>query len=159
MTDFLPLLAKAFPPASETSLEAIEARIGVKLPDEYRAFLLQSNGGSFARHIVVLPDGGGRTVLNYMLGTAGGSYDIMTDYDDLRSMDRIPVASLPIADDPGGNLFIVSLEQQTYGSIYFWDHEQEPSDGGSTIAEFPNMAWLAPGFGAFIAALKDDSDG
>jgi hypothetical protein len=50
-------------------------------------------------------------------------------------VDRVPSGFIPIAYDPGGNLFVMSLSQVSYGAIYFWDHEAEVGDN-----EEPNMS-------------------
>ncbi len=154
--NYLPLLHSRAAPMPAGDLAKLEQLVGAPIPDSYVEFLSQSNGGSFRTNIVALPDLGDDTVLNYMFSTADTGYNIVRDYNTLRAMDRIPVQALPIADDPGGNLFLLSVEPGSYGAVFFWDHEREPEDGGATVADFPNMSRLADDFAAFIGALKDD---
>ncbi|MGH6613467.1 SMI1/KNR4 family protein [Sphingomonas sp.] len=152
--NYLPLLEMQAPPAPDSNLLKLEALLGASLPESYQAFLRQSDGGTFRDDIVAIP--GNDTVLNYMFSTVGPDYDIFKEYDNLRGMDRIPVQALPIADDPGGNLFLLSVEADSHGHVFFWDHEHEPEDGGSRIADFPNMLDLADDFAVFIAGLQAD---
>lgn len=154
--NYLPLLRLRAEPMPASDLAKLERLVGAPIPESYAEFLSQSNGGSFRTCIVTLPELGEDTVLNYMFSTAGGDYDIVREYNNLRAMDRIPVQTLPFADDPGGNLFLLSVEPGSYRAVFFWDHEREPEEGGSTIADFPNMSRVADDFAAFIGALKDD---
>ncbi|MGO4127651.1 SMI1/KNR4 family protein [Inquilinus sp. YAF38] len=153
--NYLPLMQTHAEPIPAGDLSKLEQLVGAPVPQSYADFLSQSNGGSFQADIVALPELGTETVLNYMFSTVDGSYDIVREYANLRSMDRIPVQTLPIADDPGGNLFLLSVEQDRNGAIFFWDHEREPPDGGSAIADFPNMTRVADDFATFIRALKE----
>jgi hypothetical protein len=145
-------------PMPAGDLLKLEQLIGTQVPQSYADFLLQSNGGRFRVHIVELLELGDDTVLNSMFSTVNANYNLFREYNDLRAMDRIPVQTLPIADDPGGNLFLLSVEPGSRGAVFFWDHECEPEDGGSVIADFSNMARLADDFAAFIQALKKDEE-
>jgi len=73
------------------------------------------------------------TVLNYLFALkSGNSYDLARNAEAYRG--RVPDDYLPIADDPAGNLFCVTLRGDDKGAIYFWDHEHEredPSDRGN----------------------------
>lgn len=157
--DYLSLLSKASSPAPEADLARLEAMLGAVLPSAYADFLRQSNGGVFRAELIDIPGPEGEsadvTVLNYMFSTNGPDYNLFEEYEALRKMDRIPVQALPIADDPSGNLFVLSLEEDSTGAVYFWDHEREPGDG-SRIADFPNMVRVASDFAAFAAALRED---
>ncbi|MEG3088548.1 SMI1/KNR4 family protein [Sphingomonas sp. PB4P5] len=155
--NYLPLLEARAEPAPDEDRTRLEAMVQAIVPGSYWAFLSQSNGGHFRDHIVTIP--GDDTVLNYVYSTRAPSYNIFDDYAMLRSMDRIPMQSLPFADDPAGNIFIVSVEPGTHGQIFFWGHEREPEDGGTCIADFPNMTFVADDFAAFIANLKPDEAG
>ncbi|MET4761444.1 hypothetical protein ABH970_001816 [Bradyrhizobium ottawaense] len=72
-----------------------------------------------------------------------------------RSMNRIPRLSCPFAPDPGGDLFLLSLEPDSYGQVFYWEHEREPPDGGEMFAEFPNTNVLAQDFESFILGLGE----
>jgi hypothetical protein len=36
---------------------------------------------------------------------------------------RLPFSSFPIGSDSFGNLFLMSVHPDSYGQIYFWNHE------------------------------------
>jgi hypothetical protein len=135
MTNYLPLLATRAEPAPDGDRAKLAAMLTAAVPESYWSFLSQSNGGRFRDNIVTIP--GDDTVLSYMYSTTARSYNIFDDYEMLRGMDRIPVQALPIADDPAGNVFIVSVEPDTHGQIFFWDHEREPEMAARALPIFP----------------------
>jgi hypothetical protein len=83
------------------------------------------------------------------------SYGVIDNYDVYRGMNRIPRLSCPFAPDPGGDLFLLSLEEDSYGQVFYWDHEHEPVDGGDMFADFPNTNELAPDLETFILGLGE----
>jgi hypothetical protein len=157
--DYLPLMENHAEPMPPGDLLKLEQLVGAPVPQSYADFLLQSNGGRFRVHIVALPELGDDTVLNSMFSTVDAGYNHFREYTNLRGMDRIPVQTLPIADDPGGNLFLLSFEPGSHGAVFFWDHECEPEDGGSIIADFPNMTrWpmISPRSSGHLKMMKGE---
>jgi hypothetical protein len=156
--NYLPLLRQANPPASQAMLDELRAYYDRPIPADYLEFLQQANGGRFAANLVRLPaDAGGDTVLNRVLpADRAAKSNVYGDYELYRSMDRVPTACIAFADDPGGNAFLLSLEPESQGAIFFWDHENEPADGGARFTDFPNAHRIAPSFAAFIGALEPD---
>lgn len=68
-----------------------------------------------------------------------------------RQMQRTP-AMIPIADDPGGNLFVINVDKTgDFGKIYFWDHNNE-SDG-EPQPYYGNVHFIANSFCEFIGQL------
>jgi len=154
--NYLHLLQAANPPASAHDLAEVEALLGAKLPEPYKAFLSQSDGGEFKVAGVRIKAQNDVTVLDRVLSVHGNATSgIRQQYEMRREMDRIPKLCCPIGRDPGGNLFVLSLEPKTYGRVYFWDHDNEPPDGGDRLADFPNMHELAADFEQFVLGLKD----
>lgn len=144
--------------ASDASIAAVEKKLGVALPADYVEFLKQSDGGSFKNDLVFVEDMGDETVLNSVFGVAAdGDMVVLNEYADYRKRNRIPKLGLPIGDDPGGNLFILCLEQPGHGGIYYWNHEKEPPNGGDKFEDFRNLHLVNHSFSAFIASLKGDS--
>jgi cell wall assembly regulator SMI1 len=154
--NYLPLLQNSNPPASAQDLAEVEAVLGGRLPEPYKAFLAQSDGGEFKVAGVRIEAQNDVTVLDRVLSVHGNATSgIRQQYEMRREMDRIPQLCCPIGRDPGGNLFILSLEPKTYGKVYFWDHDNEPPDGGDRLADFPNMYELADDFELFVRKLED----
>ena len=149
-------MKERFPPAGEAAVAALEAKIGTRFPDEYRALLSQSDGGRFKTNSVKLDWVDDETVLNSVGGVANNSsHAILGDYELLRMMERIRRLCIPIADEPGGNRFLIGLEPENFGAVYFWDDEDEPEDGGDHFADFPNVHPIARSFEQFIVNLSE----
>lgn len=120
-------------------LKAFEKSLGTALPEPYRTHLLHHNGG-------YVRGAGDMGVLHHVRGLHDGP-------DWARFPDRakaygglVPARLLPIADDPGGNLFCIVLSGSDRGAVCFWDHERAGDPAGSVIP-------LAPDFGAFLRGL------
>jgi hypothetical protein len=45
LDEFIDLIDNTLPPAPEDELAAFESRLGGRLPDDYRDFLVRTNGG------------------------------------------------------------------------------------------------------------------
>jgi len=96
-------------------LEAFEKELGTALPEPYRQFLIQHNGG--------YPSGAKKL---YALDQFYGLHDgpDWARFPDRRLLAQfIPPRMLVIADDPGGNHYCLSLGPPDRGSVYLWDPE------------------------------------
>jgi hypothetical protein len=147
------------PPASPEQVAAFEAEIGAPLPDDYRRFLLRSNGGSLggnyefegeAASAVVRSVGGFRE--GYSLRSARGCYQ--------GSPPRIPHALLWIMDDPGGNAVCLGLTGKHRGRVYFWVHDEEPvpDEWDGDVETAGNIRLLADSFTDFVTGLCPRND-
>jgi hypothetical protein len=136
------------PPTSEAEIAKFEKANSVKLPDAYRSFLLQQNGGHPTPDKIAVPKWeGGYTGLNrfFAIKPERG----LQHYHD-RFEDRVPKGFLPIADDPGGNLFLLALKGKRAGQIYLWDHEDELDDEGDSKQDMSNMYKVAEDIDDFL---------
>lgn len=140
------------PPITEVDLAALEARIGVRLPDDYRRFLLEHNGGEptprcfrFADRTGPHTDGAVRAFAG--IGS-GDSYDWDRLYRTFAAAGRVPPDVVPIAKDSFGNLVCIVVRGAHRGTVYFWDHELETDP-----ASYENMDRVADSFTAFLACL------
>ncbi|GIM95621.1 SMI1/KNR4 family protein [Paractinoplanes toevensis] len=131
-------------PASEQQIGELEQRLGAPLPDDYRAYLAEQNGGRLASN-----DQAAKTIfslgndqpnyasMNYMLNTYAG---------------RVPPWLLPIVQDEYGNLFGVSLRPEDKGSVWFWDHEEEADEGEPPTED--NIVRKADNWTGFLDSLR-----
>jgi hypothetical protein len=133
------------PEASESDIARFESQLGYKLPLDYREFLLRYNGGDPVVGVVngrdddpdVPYQSGDAVRYFFKLPTAAGDVD---EYERLLPPAEIPSELprdvLPIAEDSGGNLFILELGKGA-GRIRFWDHESfdEPLEQHRILAD------------------------
>ena len=128
-------------------LEDFELVNEIKLPDDYRNFLLEFNGGVPSPNLSPRPD----TVVSYIFGMHNGQYYAsLYKHIDMFN-NRLPFGTFPIASDPFGNLFIMSVDPGGHGHIYFWDHEGEPEVQDGHYTE--NCSFVAYSFTEFLNNL------
>src|SRR5262245_35806145 len=128
------------PPITEAEIRDVEKLLRVKLPRQYREFLLRTNGGrpspeeaflfgpdpeKFKGSLIdvfypVVCDDDGRTLLEAQLAMEG----------------RIPRALLPIGNDAGGSKICLGVRGLRRGKVYFWNIEDER-----------DPHWWGPGYG------------
>jgi hypothetical protein len=128
-------------------LSDFEKTNNIELPEDYKSFLSEHNGGEPYPNKNVEPP----TVVTYILGMHNGEY-YASLYKHINVFkNRLPLSTFPIATDPFGNLFIMSLHPDNYGQVYFWDHEGEPEfqDGNYT----DNCSFVAYSFSEFLDNL------
>jgi hypothetical protein len=129
----------------ETTLSTFEARNGIKLPADYRAFLLAHHGGVPDPNFywVVPRDWGSGIESLYGLGPA--LYQLQ-QYLDGRESLRIGSDLLPIGDDGCCNFLCVGVSGSRRGHVIYIDHEFAPGE--------PRREWLLAGsFAEFLASL------
>jgi cell wall assembly regulator SMI1 len=114
---------------SSEDIDAVEQRLGIKLPGDYRAWLLKHNGGR--------PEPAGfRYKLKTGLYTDSAVAWFLAIHDGRfsnferetrwrKAQNRLPGELVAIARDPFGNLICMSFGGADKGKIYFWDHEEE----------------------------------
>jgi hypothetical protein len=135
-------------PASEADLFALEASLGSRLPDDYRQFVRDCNGG----HVGGLLWFYGRTPtgemadagIHHIGGLREESYLSLTWARDCYA-GHIPDDLLWIMDDPFGNAICLCIRGESRGSIFFWDHENQGSNG---------LQPLAASFGDFVTGVQ-----
>lgn len=124
-------------------LKAFEHENGILLPEDYMDFLRKNNGG---RPIFELS--GNKKMVDWFYGFHEGPpwatiYHAIDVYHK-----RVPSWYFPIACDPFGNQYLMSLYEENYGLIAFWDHENETK--GDADQYFDNMEILADSFTDFL---------
>lgn len=136
--------------ANEEAIRSLESELGHSLPESYRQFLMELNGGRPAPSA-------------FWFQTASGESDSMVDWfytlapdddynlrDNLNIFrDRIPAGLIPIACDPFGNQILLGVTNR-HGAVFFWDHELE-SGGDPT---WDNVLSVASSFSEFLEMLS-----
>jgi cell wall assembly regulator SMI1 len=110
-------------PVSEAEVAQVESELGVRLPDQYREFLLKYNGGSPQPPAFRYGTGPYTDSLVQIFNCIRPG-----DYTDLRKQaqvfkGRVPDDMLPIAADPFGNIIAIGVKGDATGKVFFWDHE------------------------------------
>ncbi len=116
------------------NLKAFETRLGTRLPESYRRFLLKHNGGR----------GNGAKGFGYLhhfFGIhQGPNWSRLSHFAELNGI--IPNGFLPIATNPCGDEICLCIFGANRGAVYFWNHEAGPEPSAS-------LTKLADGFKSF----------
>lgn len=145
--------ANAHGPLSLTRLNEFERRTRTRLPEDYRQFLLEHNGGQPepAFFWIQQPVDGSRVLRFYALFEGS----LLPSLNAYAGPERygIPASLLPIADDGLGNLICIGIEAPIYGAILFLDHDRfSPNDGD----ESRGITRLSDSFTAFLQSLMEN---
>lgn len=140
------------PKPTKEDIADFEESIGAELPDDYKKFLLQTNGGDVSGFIAWTLDRVGLWEAYGMecvsgIGTSEGWSELPRT---VQNPDAGPAGFLPIAHDAGGNYLYLNLNKeqaQAYGSLYVIDHE--------VYGESPyDFKYVAPSFTAFLKLVE-----
>ncbi len=166
--EFIALLENKLPPAPDDQLQAFEAEIGTRLPEDYRDFLVRTNGGYISgwyRFKGPTPSGSTwHAFVHHVCGFRDEPYLSLrlNRAVSLSGESQFPRALLWIMDDPGGNGICLGLEGPRRGRVYFWIHDEQPDpeEWDGQVETASNVIPLAASFTDFIAGIgpRDDSD-
>jgi hypothetical protein len=120
---------RSAPPASPEAIRGVESRLGVALPDDYKAFLRQQNGGKPEQNFLEGGDDIGGAAVRYFYSAGSNEDEYVDDLESIASLYRGPehqlnLGFLPIGEDDFGNLTCLKVGGEDYGAVYIWDHEE-----------------------------------
>lgn len=135
--------------ANVKDIEKFEEFIGEKLPNDIRKYFEKYNGGKWTKNIFLISSEDGKSSLHHVYGFFNSpDYKSMySNYDSLKF--RIGPEFVPFADDPGGNQICISVNKDTYGYIYYWEHELEGSNN--------SLVLISKSFNSFVNSLEGES--
>lgn len=140
-------------PAPDEAIAGAERQLEVRIPRDYRQFLLEvCNGGRPEDNVFErLDDDVSTGVVSFLgVGRPDAHDDMVKVYEIFK--DRVPSWLLPVARAEAGNLICISIRKEDEGAIYFWDHELEADEGEPPTEE--NLTLLADSFRSFASALR-----
>lgn len=153
--------SEAGPTPSLAEIEAFEALIGARLPDDYRAFLALIRGGRLRERVVFSL--AGEEIGAERIGRVAG---LCTDEDcSLEERHRtasdcdIPEGLLSIMTDGGGNDIALVLRPDRLGEVFFLDHEVSGGEGRPTLEDAEGEDWVyairfASSFSEMVAGFR-----
>lgn len=122
-------IQKSGPVLSEADVNEAEEKLGLSLPQTYKAFLLRHNGGKpepasidFEGEKLKLPG----DEIKKFYGVGGRPTDDLIHKTKALG-DSLPTGLVIIANTHGGNFFLISTRSDSYGQIFYKDHEYEDS--------------------------------
>lgn len=143
-------------------LERAENELGYELPVAYKKFLLKYNGGvplesyiDFEAEKLNLP---GDEVKKFYGLNAKPANDILYKMKEVGH--NLPLGLVFIANTHGGNFFLLSLRDDSYGHIFYKDHEFEdksPFNPSNNILP-ESIIKVSNTFSSFLDALYEDDE-
>lgn len=133
-------------------IDGFEDGLGGRLPGDYRQFLSTVNGGWAVDSFHHPPSGPGDIGVDALWGVGIDDEDRSMEQNLEVFRGRYPPEYLPFGEDAGGNLVLIKLGDDDFGSIHFWDHEEE-ADAGEP-ATYRNLTRLSDSFTAFLEELE-----
>jgi len=168
MDDFITLIELKSPPAPLDQLKAFEPELGGRLPDDYRQFLIRTNGGfvrGWYRFKGRTPRGDIRSAYVHHVCGFREEWHLSLRFNrgcGLSPQSGFPHSLLWIMDDPGGNGICIGLAGAKRGKVYFWIHDElpDPEEWDGRVETASNVIILADSFADFVAGIgpRDDSD-
>ncbi len=143
------------PPLTPESLESLQARLGVRFPQEYADFLLQFNGGHFMRSVEYSIPNPTKFVTGGLVKSFFGEPNDGHDENGLAwwhdaLSDRIPSEFLPIARCNFSDYVLLKLlgPDSRFAGVWHWN--------SSAMEDEPVFYWLADSFHEFLSMLVYD---
>jgi hypothetical protein len=147
-------------PVSSERLELFEGQLGCRLPQDYRAFILDYNGGKVTvDQGIQVPQLSCEVFVRNLLPLSKASPSLgVIEARDIQSRHRLCLRqALEIADDGGTGFFYLILQRPKRGAVYFVYKDDRPmleGDWYSSTVRIPEcMAHVSPSFDALGEAV------
>ncbi len=136
-------------------LAEFEAKAGVHLPNDYKDFLLQYNGGKPIPSFfwIISREDGSSVYQFYGLYSESNPISINTFKGDVNY--GIPDSMLPIGDDGTGNFICIGISAENIGNIYFLDHDKHSYHNPNSL---DGTTKLADSFNDFLFSLTESPE-
>lgn len=146
----MPEFTRSFEPVSAQKIAAVERRLGVKLPPDYKQFLRTVNGGIPSPSVFDVP-GWDVVCLDFLygIGPERDSCDLEYEQEDLEG--QVPPGLITVGLEPGGSCLLLRVSEPGIRRVFFFDRSGFwVGPGGQNI--FP----VADSFSAFLESLRED---
>lgn len=136
-------------------IEKVEKDRGIKIPNNYKKILLDSDGGFPEKRSYYFKDGEGTNVIGRDRLTF--DYVRIDGFNDLAEISytdpsEFPKDMIPIATDGGGNYICISSSN---GKIYYLDHEEIAEQSGDE-PDYYGFYYICESLETFMDSLVED---
>lgn len=134
---------------NEEKFESFCKKYGLVFPKLYTDFLKKYNDSELDSNIIAGTEDLG-IYIRYFYGTTNDDFSNIEEvYQSY--FNRMPSKCIPIADSDFGNQICMSLQNENYGKIYFWNHETMDTDYEEKCKlAFGDMILLADSFESLL---------
>lgn len=121
---------KEGPALTAESFTALESKFQLRLPEDYKAFMLCTNGG-YTKEIYYTPKFYLKIPGSLRVEEYGSDLDYLfplseveRQYEDFLDDPVLPAGYVPIGHDSGGSYFVINTTPgKEFGSVWYADHE------------------------------------
>jgi len=150
------------PEIGSLDIESLEHKLKVVFPESYKNFLIKFNGGEPIERAINFNTSEKKQKGDYI----DFFYEVSNDvsYGIYKNMEnhgfKLPEKIIFIGSSPAGNYFLLSLREDSYGNIYYKNHEVEDSTVFSPQNDrLPeSMLKVAEDFDSFLSYLYDPDE-
>ena len=133
-----------------------ENRNNIRLPEQYKAFLLHTNGAQPDPSRITKTVIGEYIVVFWFYSIDNNYKEEDLAYRASRYMGkRMPGNILPIAEDQATNMICISVRGDDIGTIYYWEHEEETPEGEKP--DYRNLYKIANSFNELLSKFANES--
>ena len=131
-------------------INIFETKHNLNLPIIYKDFLITQNGGNLC-DLYTYVNKDSEYVVNGFFGIKNRENHLDLDIQYANLKTKLPKGYFPIADDSGGNYYLIKLKIKK-APIYFWNHNLQAS-GTKAIG----LERIADSFKNFINGIELDT--
>lgn len=127
----------------------VEQKIGAVLPMEYKEFIKKYNGGSPELNTYVpinASDKNDERIVAFFFNYGDDFFEAENIFSVINTVNIPNITKYcPIAEDPFGNLMLISLDEEFYGHILCADHENSyfATVIADSFTDFINMLYVS----------------
>ncbi len=143
-------------------MSAFEKDLGVKLPEDYKDFMIESNGGMPEDDLLFdfmdeVTNQKNTSLIQefFIVYTKDNdeSDNLKNNCQELWDDQALSREMFPFGQDPAGNFLCISLKKDDYGKVYYCSHEFEDAETGYLV-----QSEIAISFSAFLNCLYVDEE-
>jgi hypothetical protein len=135
-------------------LEAVSVLLCAPFPDDYKRFLIETNGGVPNKNIINI--NGIPKEINHFFGIT--AQDRNNLIGGIIYKEDIPKRMIEIAHCDVVDIIALSLHNPDRGKVYFWDHKYESGIADENNIGFDNLTLIANSFDELLEKLYCEDD-
>ena len=145
----MPTFSGGYGPVSAQKVAAVERRLRVKFPPDYKRFLRTINGGGPDPSWFLVPDRGG-AFADWLFGIREDRSRNDLEYQQAELLSPLPPGYLWIGRDKGSNVLALTTLGEDAGRVLFIDRH-----GFYVREDGVNAFQVAASFAEFVGRLRD----
>lgn len=144
----------SFEPTNILKIKEFESKYNIVLPEDYKKFLLENNGGKPSTRRFETADGKHTSSLMLLFPLAADKEpNLVSVYKEFNMEGLIHSDFLAIGNDPIENKICICVKGNDIGSIYYWSLDMEEFDENEYVPSYKYMSLVAKNFNDFINGL------